>query len=151
MSNFTTVYDRIRTELATLYPSKTELPYPYFLEGNPFGFLVDGYGLVVNESILGELNEFCSSAVKHNISIVLTREVVRMEGDVEPMHTQTKTLIEDLVSLRVKFLENEQLTIGSAIQAVNFVGMSPVIFINGDKSDIISASITFSFELSELI
>jgi hypothetical protein len=149
MSNFTTVYDRIRTELSTIFSGKTEIPIPEEIGQNNVNLLRDGYGLITSLATPGIFNEFKSTSSIHNFEIVLSRELKMLENDPEPRHVQIKALIEDLVSLRVSFLNNDQLTIYQSIQNITYEGMSEISYVNIDKNDIISASITFAVEITE--
>lgn len=151
MSKFSTVYDQLRTELATIFPNKTEIPIPESLTQNDDNLLRDGYGLIVGPSTQGIIDTFKDTSTIHSFDIVLTRELIRLEHDTERKHTETKNLIEDLIGLRVSFLNFDQLTIEASIQKIDYNGMSEISFVNSDKFDIISASINFNIEITETI
>ena len=149
MSNFTTVYDQIITTLGTLFPDKREIPNPDNLLDNVDSELCDGYGVVIGPAIPQnfDYNEFMEL---RDITIIFTEEVARLEGDESQFKTIKKNLIEDTVTLKKDFLANDQIGVTSSIQIINLESSSGVDIIPG-KEKILTASVTFSFGISETI
>lgn len=104
MSNVSTVYDRILTELNTLFPAKTRIPYPYSLVDNQSQFLIDGYGLKIGSGGYEQL-EYCSFTANRTISIVVTREAFRLDSNVVAVDDIVKLLLEDIHTIQKNLYE----------------------------------------------
>jgi hypothetical protein len=151
MSNISTIIDTIRTAIPTLsgFSDKSEIPNPYSLTDNDSNFLVNGWGLVVGPSGLSPLNTFKDHSESRTFIITLTKEFVRMEGDNDAIHTDSKALLEDAVLVNKDMLAFDQLEIDANIQKIDFVGNSGIEFIFNGKHSFLATELTYNIDISE--
>lgn len=149
-SKITTVYSTLLSTLATLYPNKTRIPNPYDLEQNPDGFLRDGYGLRVGPSNLEE-SEFKNYRYELDISVILTKEILRTEEDTTAMESQTLALLEEMHTVRKDFYNVDQLGIESNIERIDIGSSSGIEFLRGDKFNYTFLEVGFIVSLEELL
>lgn len=149
MSNFTTVYDQIITTLETLFSDKKELPNPDNLLDNPDPELADGFGVIIGPALHADF-DYTEFYENRDITIIFTESVVRLEGDEVNFKTIKKNIIEDTVTLKKDFLANDQISVASSIQQIDLVTSTGVDIIPG-KEKILTASVTFTFGISETI
>lgn len=150
-SKFSNVFDSLVTRLASLYPSKTIIPYPYSLADNPNQFLVNGYGLKIGSGSNSDLTTDYSSAVDRSVSVVLTREVYGFTGIQTNLNTQIKALFDDMYDLKNDLLDLSRVSPmfnGEAIEYENDSGIEEVI--SGEQR-FVSLEVFFSFDLTQEI
>lgn len=134
MSKFSDAYDAIKGQLIDLFPGKTYIPNPYSLEDNIDRFLLNGVGLRVDEEsdVNSQFNFFTSS---HAFTVIFTRELKRLESDVDPVHEVVKLLKEDVFSLKKEFYDSGNITLPADIDLINFGATSGVTtFLVGNNS-----------------
>lgn len=139
MSNITTIYDQIiNTTLPGLYGSGySRIPDAYDLLDNSDLFLRQGYGLKIGPGNPEEL-EFKSKWINQSFSVVLTREIIKLEEDATYVDTAIKAMLEDVNSGQKIFYNNNQLGIESNIEKIDLGGVSPIEYFKGDKKNFIS-------------
>ena len=151
MSNISTLIDRIRVVVPTYtgFTTKKEIPNPYSLTDNARLYLENGWGLkILSESISGfQVNQFVSGT--RDISIVVTKVVYSVGNENSNIITDSKSLMEDVVTLKKEFLACDQLGIGGNIRKVDFVTNSGIEFLTAKKFNFFSTETIFSFDLSE--
>lgn len=152
MSNFSTVYDQLISLIPTLsgFTTKTKIINPYELESNDDNLLRDGWGLIVGDSFEGELDVFNKTNVNQSFGVVLTRELNQTYHNATPYETVTKLLIEDAVTLRVRFLNADQLGVQNNLELVRYVGRTGISFIS-DELKILTTTVNFNFSITENI
>lgn len=148
MSNLTTVYDAFLARLVTLFPAKTYIPNPYSLEDNIISHLRDGYGLRVDEET-DTNTQFNFFTGIHSFTVILTRELIRTENDVDAVHTVVKLLKEDVFALKLSLYDNDTLTSPKVHDKIDFGSVSGINFIITDNNNFLSIEATFLIQLRE--
>lgn len=151
MSKITTVYDTIRTAMNTLFPNKTEIPNPYSLSDNNDRLLMNGYGIAVGPTSVGELDTFKDHSYVVDFDVIFTSSVITTADNPEPFVTQAKSVLEDSIISRLDMLDFDQLGIYNSIQRIDYAGTTGIEFINSTKFNIIYIANTYSIEISEEI
>jgi hypothetical protein len=146
MSKVSDVYDDFLAALGDLFPSKTYISNPYSLEDNKYPFLIDGYGLRVDdESDNAAVFNFFNTS--HTFTVILTRELKRMESDSVPVHDVVKLLKEDVFSLKTALYNSAD--ISSDIELINFGTVSGVNFLLTDNNSFMSIEASFLVVINE--
>lgn len=153
MSNFTTFYDQARTAIAALsgFTTKTEIPNPYSLSDNDKHQLIDGWGIRVLDGSLSAQQEFKSVWEDASFEVVVTKEVVRTNNDITNFVTAVKSVMEDIVTLKMDFMADDQIGVSSNVEKIDFVSRSGIQSVNDNKFNYIFASILFSVTLKETL
>lgn len=151
MSKISNIYDAIRAAVAAKMTGKTEIPNPYSLSDNAFQFLKNGYGVKIGEGGNGVLNVYREDNESRIFTIILTREVFKVDTDPTGLVTGVKYLIEDARTVKNDLLAFDQIALPTDIQKIDFVSASGVEFISADKFNLIYNEISFSVEYSETI
>lgn len=148
MSKITTVYDELLTVLSTIFPEKTRIFHAYSLEDNPEHNLRDGYGLIKGSTDRVE-SEFKSFTDSHGFEVILTREVLRLESDVDPIDDVHRALIEDAFELRERIYRYDKLGLQTEIENTEILTVSGVSLFLANKSKFVSISIAFNILINE--
>jgi len=149
-TKISTILDQLKdVTLPALFPNKTEIPNAYSLIDNNDRLLKDAWGIRVNTGGTADYNTFNTTAVRQEISIVLSREVVRLEHDNDPLHDATKLILEDALILRKDFLHISEIDIEGSIEKIDWNQNTGIEFVSGDNFNFIFTEVIFSFEISE--
>ena len=149
MSKVSTIYDQlIGTTIPTLLPNHTRVPNPYSLEDNSDNFLRQGWGLKIGTSTPAE-SEFKSFNNERTFTIVLTREIIRLDSDSETIDTAVKLLLEDVFELQKRLLNPDQITIESDVELIDISNVSGVEFVQGDKFNFAAMEADFLINIRE--
>jgi len=153
MSNISTIYDTLRTEIPTLsgFTTKTEIPLPDSLTSNIDNVMRDGWGIIVGGASPSGFIEFNSQFTDQEFTIVLTREIFRQTTSVEPGVTTNKAMLEDVNTLKARFLQSDELGIHSNIAKIEFASSTGIEFVETGKNNLRSMSVTFIFTIREQI
>ena len=155
MSKFTTVYNTLIALPGVLFTGadvKTEIPNPYSLEDNPQQFLYKSWGLRVESADrLPARSDNCHLAIAHNFTYVLTYEILRLDTDITEFHDKVKALKEDAQKLSMRLHREDELSITSDISIIEVGSVSEIIFVQADKTKLISIEIPFTITIRELI
>lgn len=151
MSKISSIYDAIRTAVTAKMTGKTEIPNPYSLSDNAFQFLKNGFGIKIGEGSLGALNIYKEDNEARTFTIILTREVFKMDTDPTGLISGSKTLLEDARTIKNDMLAFDQVALPADIQKIDFVSASGIEFIGADKFNLIYNEISFTVEYSETI
>ena len=97
MSRISDIYDFFRTELATLFPNKTELDVGNndLLEFNALQLLEDGWGFHVGAGVNTKRLVGCKQSIQREFIISLTKEVKGLVTDNSKTAKYEKLLLED--------------------------------------------------------
>ena len=146
-SKVTTVYNQIRTKLATLFSSKSEIPFPEDLLNNDDNFLRNGYGVLIRDAIPAVFtqNEYYLNRV---FGIILTKEVVGTKESTEAIKTCRLDLAEEQVTLINEFDAADQLEIDSSIEILSIANVSPIEIVPGNDR-ILMTTVFFTIGISE--
>jgi len=148
MSKITTVYDTLLTVIGTIFPEKTRVFDAYSILDNPEHVLRDGYGLRKTGTNF-EQAEYCRFTDTHGFEVVLTREVVRGEDQLNPIDTQVKSLLEDAFELRERVYRYDELGITTDITQVQLGDVSGVDRLNVGNGRFITITVSFTVQVSE--
>jgi hypothetical protein len=148
MSNISTVFDTIRTKVASILSSNIELPNSYDLIDNPSTILEQGWGIKLGPSTQDQ-GDFCNITTNRTISVVVTGIVFRTEGDVEPFITAAKDLAEKSNSLVIEMEKNDQLGIEQSLISIDFLTDLGLQFIYTDNKSFLYNEISFNVKISE--
>lgn len=149
MSKITTILDRCYEVLAEIYPNKRRLLNAYDLDDNPKHILTDGYGLRVGSSS-PELTEFHVKNKVQIISLVLTREILKVNGDITPTDLAVKAILEDVNTFELKFYNVNQLEIEPSIENIE-LGTTGEINYFKQETNFISIESEINFSISEIL
>lgn len=149
MSKITAVYDELLVEIAALFTTKTRIFNPYSLPDNPEHILRDGYGLIKTDTNRVS-SEFCGFTDEHGFEVVLTKEVVRTEDQIDPVDDVTRDIIEDAFSLRERIYRYDKLGLQTDIENTEIGSVSGVsYFLGNNKSNFVSISVAFNILINE--
>lgn len=98
-SNFTTLYQKVRTTIPLLtgFSTKTEIPYPYELSSNNAHFLRDGWCIKVGEATPDTATYLVPEyTLLQSFEIILTRYVPTLDSDPALIVAAVGTLRDDL-------------------------------------------------------
>ena len=149
MSKISTIYDTLRSSIGALLSTKRELPNPYSLEDNPEPYLRDGWGLQIGDGSPGNLDMYREDAEQRSFTLVVTKKTHRFDTETQNLITDSKTVLEDIRTVKNDLLAYDQLGIGSSIQRIEFASASGINFVRADKFGLIYADMTFSIEYTE--
>jgi hypothetical protein len=150
MSKISEVYEQILIKLGELFPDKTRIPNAYALIENNKHFLSDGYGLKIGSAEFQEF-EFCNFVVNRTITVVFTREMFRVDSELEPTDTIVKELMENVVETQSLFYSYNELGIEAKILKVDIGSVSGIETFYGEKQNFLTMSCDFSFQIQEEI
>ncbi len=149
MSNISTIYDSVRSNIATLFTSKIELINPDNLIENSDIILKDSFGVMIGPGIpLTFLNS--EYLEQRSFNVILTKEVKSTENNKTPLITAKKALLEEVTTMKQLFLNVSQLSIDSSVQMIDAGICSAITPINS-KTNFISCSVEFLIQFSESI
>lgn len=148
MSKVSSVYDALITELSTLFPNKTRIPYAYSLVDNNARFLIDGYGLTIGSSSFEQF-EFCNFMNSREVSVIVTKEVFRTDSDAQVIDDITKQLLEDIYEVQKLFYSYNELNVPNDIAKVDISSVSAVEEVNSGKQSFLSMAASFQFFIVE--
>jgi hypothetical protein len=147
-SNISAIYDRIPVVLASLFPNKKRIPYPYELDRSNSRAMVDGYGFKIGTASFEEL-ETCGFVVNRSISIVFTKQIFRLDGDVAPIDSILKSLLESVYTVQKSFYNYNELDIPDKIAKVDIGDVTEPIEVFADKETFLSMEASFIFWVYE--
>jgi hypothetical protein len=148
MSKITSVYDALLSELAALYPTKTRIPYPYSLSDNNARFMIDGYGLVIGDSLFEQF-EFCNFMTARTVSVVLTKEVIRTDSNYDVVDDIVKAMLENVYEVQKLFYSYNELGVPNDIAKVEIGSVSGVEEVTSGNSRFVSMTAIFQFSILE--
>lgn len=148
MSKITTAYNALLTAVGVLFPSKTRIFDPYDLSNNPSHYLRDSWGVKKNGMEAGA-NEICNITEVHNYSIILVREIVRLEAETTLFDVAYLALEEDVVLLRQRLFSVDQILVGSSIRSIDLSTVSGVEINYFEKGIFISMEVNFNISITE--
>lgn len=148
MSKFSTAYDAIKSKLEAVFIGKTYIPNAYSLEDNAIGFLRNGYGVRLDEEtdVASQFNYFTT---RHAFTVLFTRELVRIESDLDPLHAVVKALKEDVFTLKKEFYDSGNLLVPTDIDLIDFQGVSGVTTFLAGNNSFMSIECTLSVMIRE--
>lgn len=150
MSKITTIYNKLLTELASLYPSRTRIFDAYSLLDNPEHIMRNGYGLtVIDTQILP--GEMSSLVQQYALEVVLSTEVVRAESQVATFDTQALALLEDAYALRFRLSEYDRLGLPTDIDAILLSSVSGITRLAVGNGRFITINIGFTIQVTEAL
>ena len=147
VTSITTAYNAIITRLGYLYSSNSSynrLGDPYDIANNKDVFLRKGYGLRYDGASVGDsvFNEF---AMNHIFTIVLSRELLKLEGQTTPDDDVSLLLLEDVVAVQKDFYHQSELGVGSDISKVDLGDVSAIEKVNAEKVKFKTITVSFNF------
>ena len=149
MSNLSTAYDKIVEKLAEYFTTATRIPYSESIIDNEKIFLRSGYGLRYDGATRLEA-EFSNIRLGHNFTVILSREVIRLESDYLTSDTAKKALLEDSVTVQKNFFAVDQLGIADTISNIDINSVSPITKVEFEgNGHFIYIEISFLIELTE--
>jgi hypothetical protein len=148
MSKISTVTDTILLKLAELFPTKTRIPNAYSLVDNNKQFLTDGYGLRIGSAEFNEF-EFCNFVVNRTFTIVLTREMFRIDSDTEATDAIVKELLESVYSVQSLLYSYNELGIEESILKVDIGSVSGIETFYNEKQNFLSMTCDFQIQIKE--
>lgn len=145
--NVSTVYDAILTRMASLFPSKTRIPNAYSEEDNHEHLLRDGYGLRYDGESLVQ-GQFNTISNEHLFTIILTRELIRVDPDTAEFDIIVKGLLDDMSTIRKDFYEVDGLGTVSA-EMITPNASTAITQVFGQKNNFFKIETTFNIKINE--
>lgn len=150
MSKITTVYNRLIELLGVTYSEKTRIPNPYSLSDNDSNFMKDGFGLKIGESNPIVL-DFCTFTNERTISVVFSKELIRLESDYSPFDDVGLSLAEEVKEIQNLFYNYTELGIEASIAKVDLGTVSaPTEIVTGNYK-FLTMEVNFIFTIVENI
>lgn len=156
MASIDSLYDAIRAAIPTYsrFVSKKEIPNAYSLEDNASTYLEDSWGIIIGAGVRSEVDTpiiDCQVTTVRTISIVITRSVYDVHNVGVEVNEVAKELLLDARELRGNFLDLGKFGVLQGGEEIIYVGDNGVEFVQGDKFNLISTQLDFTFELIETI
>lgn len=149
MSKVSTIYDQlVDVTIPAVLPNHTRIPNAYSLEDNSDNFTRQGWGLRVGTSTPAE-SEFKAFNNERTFTIVLTREIIRLDSDSDTVDTAVKLLLEDVYELQKRLLNPDQIAIESDVEQIDISNVSGIEFVTGDKFNFAAIEADFLINIRE--
>ncbi len=134
MSAISDLYDALVTRLEAVLPYAsgfTRIPNPYDLSDNNDQMLRQGWGLAVGPAANANRELSCNLHVDREFTVSISRELFKLEHDVEARADVDKQLMEDL---RLVFKDFEkQTTLNTGLRFCTYVSDSGIESIRGES------------------
>jgi len=150
MSKVSTIYDACLTTLATLFSTKTRIPNPYSLPDNHQPLLVNGYGLRVDSSTQVS-GEFCNFVTDRTFTIIVTRELIKLDSKQDGFDTVIKNLLEDVYTIQKRFYNVDTLGLTNTIDNVVLASTSNVLEVNSGKFNFLAVEVPVIVTIREAL
>lgn len=148
MSKITTIYDRLVDVLKEMFPERTRIPYSYSLPDNNKLFYSNGYGLKIGDSSPENI-DFCTFTNARNISVIITKELTRLQSDADQVDLVVKSMLEDAYVIQNKFYAYDELEIEASIAKVDLGSVVGPTELLTDKQSFLTLEINFTFWIRE--
>jgi hypothetical protein len=136
MGSVNDAYTAIKTATETVVTDYRELPNPYFIEANSITFLRKGYAISFGSARDAPQREYNSTWSLQFFDIWLTREVITLESDPDPIRNTVSALHTDLLAVLKAVLDPTIYESG-----INYVETSAPEMLDTDKQ-ILSMKVT---------
>lgn len=147
-SKISTVFDTISSTLATLFTSKTRIPYPESLTDNAELFLRNGYGVRFDGSNpIGD--EFCNYSIEYSFTVILTQEFFDNESNYTNDDTSKKAMLEDVYTVQKDFYNIDKIGLLANCEQIKLGAVSPIQSLE-DKRHIRFIEINLTFHVKEV-
>jgi hypothetical protein len=153
MSKISTVYDTLLATVGTLLPSGsgyTRIPNPNNLEDNMIQFMRKGYGLVYSGGNQAE-GEICNFVIEHTFTVILTREVVKLDSQTDQLDAVNKALLEDAYKLQNDIYNVDEIGIPNDITQVLLGSIGSISDVIIGKKYFKSIEVNFDIQVTETI
>lgn len=134
MADFSTLFDEVKSRLATLFPSHTLITDPYELLNNKSFQMQQGYGLGIVPA--GDNTElFLSKQTSYNVQLLvpIVRQYIGTHGDSSSRETVEKALMGDWEVLADDCHRNNMEISGTNIKGTSFDGIEALATEDGAK------------------
>lgn len=109
MSDPSTIYDRLVTELSTLLSSYQRLPNGYSIESNAIILMPKAYGIAFDGGELTNRQVGCRLSEAHTFTLSLVQQIGATENNTTAHDTVIKSLLDDMHSVYQYFDANNKL------------------------------------------
>lgn len=142
------VYDNIISVLSGLFTSAlgwARIPNPYAIESNSITFLKQGYGCAFGPAINTNLELNCDLTTDRTLTVLISRESFKTDGDYQGYVDVTQDLLDDLRSA-IKYLEtNTTLNDGHVI--CTYESDSGIQSLQGDDFSVMYVAAVFKAKI----
>lgn len=152
MSNFTNLYDGIKTRIETVLPSASgymRLYNPYELNRNPENILRKAWGIAIGSAVNTNRELSCRISIRRDLTVTLTRKAIATDNDSVSKTNTEKDLVEDQLLLIKDFCDNSDLP--NTIGIVEYVSDTGVTRIFDEKENFLALQTTFTVEYFESV
>lgn len=126
------IYDACVNLIETTLPTDyLRIPNPYTVDVNTFLHLRKGFGLAIGPGVDTQRYVGCLVTWERTFSILLVKQVIATQNDVEVREVIEKDLLDDHDALRKAFCSNS--TLGSLAIKSTVLGDAGVNFIDGER------------------
>lgn len=151
MSNLSTLYDNIKTNLATILSAHTWLSEAEFINENQEQALRKGFAIQIGAGIQGDLHIGCDVSVIREIIITVTREHFARELDRDAKYTVEQALLDDQL-LVIKELEkdpSQEYGLQGQVANLKFISDAGIQRVFEDKKNFLMIRSTFTLTYLE--
>lgn len=150
-SNITTVYNTTKTAINTLIGTgRTRIPNPYNLEANNKSYLENGWGLKVGSKVQRD-GEFGTFVVDQILTVVLTRQIKRLETDSTSQDAIFVAMLEDVYTLQKDFYNNDEMGMPNNVRMISLGTVSGIEPFLTDKLNFFGLEAEFIFTIAETL
>ena len=149
MSNISTIYDAIRTTMATLLPTHKELVNARQIEANDLLFMVKGQCVLIADAFNTNRILSCKLSVSRNVIVTITRQVFGTDRDITKKVETEKALLEDHFILLNEFEKN--VTLNGVTAKITYVSDTGIEEIYTESLLFLMMQINFNFEYFETL
>jgi hypothetical protein len=147
MTNISNIYDAIQTEVALIFPTKTELSDPRLIENNDMVSLSNGYGIDFGPAINTNRQLGCFYSIRREITITVTRQFLGGHKSNTIYDTTNKNILEDL-HLLIKLFEKNEI-IANEISNYKFLSDGGIERVFGENKNFVMIRAIFQIEYTE--
>lgn len=148
MSNVTTIYSAIITQLGVTFPTMTRIPYAYSLTDNNSQFLRLGIGLTVGPANFSEF-EYCNRVSEREFTVIFSKEVPKTDSSFDNTDLVVVELLENVNTAQGLFFSYQELGIDSNILKIDIGSTSGVEEVLAGNSKFLTMSASFLIQIKE--
>lgn len=151
MSNFSTLYDNMKTNIGTVLSAHTWLSEAQVIGENNEQSLRKGYAIQIGSGVQGDLHIGCDVSIVREITITITREHFALELNRDQKYTVEQALLDDQLLVIKEIEKDPAQSYGISAQVANlkFLGDSGIERIFEDKKNFLMIRSVFSLTYLE--
>ena len=151
MSKISTIIQQLRTVIPTYsrFSGKNELFNSVNVERNPEDILESGWGIRLADSSIGALAMYNTHSESRSLDILITKESIHRESDIDSFMGDQLELMEDHNQLITELVKSNQIDVGGEIVKIDFVANSGIELIEDKKRNFLFTTTTIAVDIFE--